>query len=191
MIISAKRIIELNKDHNLIENLSERELNNPEGVGIDVRAGEIYELAGEGFLGIAERKTPDIKKLADIKEGSKDFVLQPGKFILVKTIEKVNLPGNKIEIEEGKEPAIIMMDSHPRTTLHRSGIIFRASKTDPGYSGELILSLFNASDAAFKLELGARFANIVFSTVIGDLSRPYSGQWQGGRINANKVEKQN
>ena len=42
MIISAKKIIELNKKYKLIENLSERELT-PEDVGIDIRVGEVYK----------------------------------------------------------------------------------------------------------------------------------------------------
>jgi deoxycytidine triphosphate deaminase len=190
MILSAKKVLELNKKYNLIENLSERELNNPEGVGIDVRAGEIYRLKGESFLGVSDRKTADIEKIADIKK-DKFFVLKPGEFVLVKTIEKVNLPGEKIVVEEGKEPAILMQDAYPRSTLQRCGVIFRATKTDPGYSGELTFSLFNASAFPFKLELGARFANLVFSTVLGDLARPYDGQWKGGRVGAKEKERQN
>ena len=59
MIISAKKIIELNKRYNLIENLAERELN-PHGVGMGVRVGEVYKLKEEGFLGVRDekRKTP-------------------------------------------------------------------------------------------------------------------------------------
>ncbi len=180
----------MNKKYNLIENLSERELNNPEGVGIDVRAGEIYKLKGESFLGVADRKTADIEKVADIKK-DKFFVLKPGEFVLVKTIEKVNLPATKIQVGDGEEPTIIMQDSYPRSTLQRSGVIFRGTKTDPGYSGELTFSLFNASRFPFKLELGARFANITFSTVLGDLARAYEGQWKGGRVAAKEKEKQN
>ena len=58
MIISAKKIIELNKRYNLIENLAERELN-PHGVGMGV-VGEGYKLKGVGFLGVRDkkRKTP-------------------------------------------------------------------------------------------------------------------------------------
>jgi len=189
MILSAKKVLELNSKYKLIENLSERELNNPEGIGIDVRAGEIYKLTGESFLGVSDRKTADIEKVADIKK-DKFFVLKPGEFFLVKTIEKVNLPATKIQVD-GAEPTIIMQDAYPRSTLQRSGIIFRGTKTDPGYSGELTFSLFNASAFPFKLELGARFANLVFSTVLGELTRPYEGQWQAGRVSATEKERQN
>jgi deoxycytidine triphosphate deaminase len=69
MIISAKKIIELNKKYHLIKNLAERELN-PQGVGIDVRAGGVYKLKEEGFLGVSDedRKTPAIEKIADANQ---------------------------------------------------------------------------------------------------------------------------
>ena len=91
MIISARRILELNEKYKLIENLSERE-HNPEGVGFDIRVGEIYKMSGKGYLGIEDRKTPDIKKVADIKNGDKKFTLMPNQFVVIKTMENVNLP---------------------------------------------------------------------------------------------------
>ena len=190
MIIAPKILLELNKRYKLIENLSEREAN-PEGVGIDVRAGEIYRLRGEGFLGVVERKTPELDLVADIKRGDKEFVLKPGDFILVKTMEKVNLPAEKITVEEGTPPVLIMQDVRPRSTLQRCGVQFMGTKTDPGYSGELVYALKNVSESPFRLELGARFANIIFYTVLGDLYRSYDGQWKGGRAATPGVERQN
>ena len=187
MILSAKKILELN----LISNLSEREAKNPEGVGIDLRAGEIYEIDGEGYLGEAERKTPEIKKVADIKNGDKKVVIGPGDLVLVKTVEAVNVPAEKIVVAEGHAPTHLMADVHPRSTLQRSGIYFRGTKTDPGYHGELIFTLVNLGKHPFTLELGARFANIVFQQVVGDIHRAYEGQWQGGRVTTEKKEKQN
>jgi deoxycytidine triphosphate deaminase len=191
MILSAKKVLVLNKKYNLIENLSEREASNAEGVGIDVRAGEIYRLEGEGFLGVSDRKTPNERKVADIKAGDKEVLLAPHDYVLVKTMEKVNIPADKIVVEEGAEPAHIMLDVHPRSTLQRCGVYFMGTKTDPGYSGELIFALTNLSSNTFRLELGARIANITFEQVAGDIVRAYEGQWKGGRVSAKKVEKQN
>ena len=189
MVISAKKILELNGKHKLIENLAERELN-PEGVGLDVRAGEIYSIDGEGFLGVTERKTPAVSKFADVKTGSKHVVLRPGDFVLVKTMEKLNVPAEKIVIEEGGEPVHVMVDIYPRSTLQRCGIYFMGRYTDPGYSGELTVALKNVGNSDFVLELGARFASVVFSAVLGDLSRAYGGQWKGGRVATGEKEKQ-
>ena len=72
MILSAKKVLELNEKYHLIEGLGERDLNNPEGIGIDVRVGEVFRLKGNGFLGVDERNTPDIEVIADIKKGDKN-----------------------------------------------------------------------------------------------------------------------
>jgi deoxycytidine triphosphate deaminase len=191
MILSTKTVLELNKKYKLIENLSEREASNAEGVGIDIRAGEIYKLEGQGFLGVTDRKTPEERKIADIKNGDKEVILEPHDYVLVKTIEKVNIPSEKIPIAEGAVPSHIMLDVHPRSTLQRSGIYFMGTKTDPGYSGELIFALTNLSNSQFRLELGARIANVTFEQVAGDIVRAYEGQWKGGRVSAKKKEKQN
>lgn len=191
MILSAKKILELNQKHKLVENLSERELSNPEGVGMDFRLGEVFTIEGEGYLGEKDRKTPEAKKIADIKNGDKSVTIKPGEFVLVKTMEKVNLPSEKIVVEEGSEPRFLIADAHPRSTLQRCGIYFRGTKTDPGYSGELTFGLANLGKSDFRIDLGARFVNIIFAQVIGDLSRAYEGQWQGGRVAATKTERQN
>lgn len=187
MIISAKRILELNNRHNFIENLSERELN-PEGVGFDLRVGEVYEILGEGVLGVEERKSPDVKLIASAL-GDK-VLMEPGKYVLVKTMERVNIPVEKISVEEGRAPTHIMADVRPRSTLQRSGIYFMGTKSDPGYVGELTFALANVSKVDFKLEIGARLANLIFCEVIGDLAREYGGQWKGGRVSTGGTEKQ-
>jgi deoxycytidine triphosphate deaminase len=190
MIIAPKKLFELNEKYRLIENMSEREAN-PEGVGIDVRVGEVYRLKGDGFLGVTERKSPDLELIADIKRGDRYVILEPDEFVLVKTMERVNIPAERIVVEEGKPPVLIMQDVRPRSTLQRCGIYFIGTKTDPGYSGELTYALKNVGGSRFKLELGARFANIIFHTVLGDLYRSYDGQWKGGRVSTGGKETQN
>ena len=58
MIIGPNKLLELVKKIKLVENLSERELTNPEGAGFDIRLGEVFKISGKGFLGIDERQTP-------------------------------------------------------------------------------------------------------------------------------------
>ena len=57
MILGIDELLKLVKDKQIVQNLSERELNNPEGAGFDLRIGELYEVSGEGFLNIKDRKT--------------------------------------------------------------------------------------------------------------------------------------
>lgn len=190
MPISALKLLELNRKYNLIENLSERELENPEGVGTDIRVGEVYQAVEEGFLGVTERHTPEIKKIADIKKGDKKIVLNPGSYILVKTIEKVNIPSEKIPVEKRKK-RYLMPVVFPRSTLQRCGVALFRTKTDPGYSGELTFGLANLGKHKFTFELGARMFNIVFEPVIGELGRAYSGQHNKGRVSGGVTEVQN
>ena len=190
MVLSTLKLLELNKKYGFIENLGERETENSEGVGIDIRAGEVYRLMGEGRLGVTERKSSDVKKIADIKEGDKEIIVKPGEYLLLKTIEYFNIPGEKIEVEEGSEPKYLCLHTYPRSTLQRCGIYLMATKTDPGYRGELTFAISNLGGKPFRLELGSRIANIVFLEVTGEIQRPYEGQWKGGRVSTSGTEKQ-
>jgi len=156
-----------------------------------LRVGEVYQAIEPGFLGIDERHTPKIKKIADINEGDKKVVLNPRAYVLVKTIEKVNIPDKKISIESWKPARYLMPVIYPRTTLQRCGIALFRSKTDPGYSGELIFGLANLGNQKFTFELGARMFNIVFEPVIGNIGRVYSGQHNEGRVSGGVTEIQN
>ena len=198
MPISVLKVLELNEylsscnKRPLIDNLCDRELNNPEGCGFDMRVGEVYELSGKGFLGVTERETPDAKKIADISsDGNKLIIMKPGGYLLVKTMEIISSPDKKILIESGMPLRYLMPVVFPRTTLQNSGIALLATKTDPGYYGSLRFGLANLRNEEFNFELGARMFNIVFEPVIGELARGYEGQWQGGkRASTNGIETQ-
>ncbi len=189
MIVSAAHILSLNEKYHLIENLAERELD-PEGTGFDLRAGEIFRLKSGGFLGVTERKTSEVELVNKVSETSKKITLNPGEYFLVKTMEKVNLPSEKIAISIGSEPVYLMADVYPRSTLQRCGVYLLTTKTDPGYSGELTFGLINLGPFPFELELGSRIANLVFHEVYGELSRAYGGQWKGGRVTTERKETQ-
>lgn len=181
MVIGPKELLRLVKKIKLVENLSERELTNPEGAGFDIRLDEVYKLVKTkkpAFLGIEDRLTPDIKLLAKYKEGkSKFFKFSPNNFYLVTTIEKTNLPKD------------ITAHSFARSTLFRSGLQLLHTQVAPGYSGILTFGIKNVGDQPIKIELGARIAHLQFEYVKGGGSK-YRGQWQGGRVAAAKREKQ-
>lgn len=178
MILSPKILLDLVKKKKLVENLSERELTNPEGTGFDLRLGEVFKISGKAFLGETHRQTPDVTsvKVYDPKKTS-SIKIKPGDFYLVKTIEKINLPINL--------SAVII----PRTTTFRSGIFIRTGPIQPGYSGELTFGLKNEGPVTVEIEMGARFVHLVFHEIKGKGSQ-YRGQWQGGRVAATKREKQ-
>src|SRR5690606_19625270 len=114
MILGPKELLKLVKKINLVTNLSERELTNPEGAGFDLRLGEVYKISGKAFLGVTERHTAEIKLVKKYDEKKPTSIkIKPGDFYLVKTIEDVNMPEN--------------LTAHitPRSTTYRSGLILR------------------------------------------------------------------
>ncbi len=168
MLLSHEKLVGLVKEQKLIENMPETELAKDGGVAFDLRIGEIYEFAGEGFLGINERKTPDLKSLAKYEEGkSLKITLAPGKYYIGKTIEKVNCPLNL---------ASIILS---RSTLYRSGVLLLGGLVDPGWNGEMTFGMINKSGNPFAIELGARIANILFYKVEGK-TKEYRGAYNGG-----------
>jgi len=181
MILGIKKLHELVSDINLVENLCDREQNNPEGAGFDLRLAEIYELEGDGFLGVEERDTPNINLVAkddpSKNERENSFVFEPGKYYLIKTMEKVNLP------------TTISGIIFPRTTLFRSGLGLFNGVVQPGYSGELTFGICNLGKSNIKVSFGARVVHITFHEVLGE-GNQYRGQWQGGRVATEGKETQ-
>ncbi len=181
MILGIQKLHELVGEQNLVEDLCERELNNPEGAGFDLRIGEVYELEGDGFLGIEERNTPNVKLIAknnpEKDELKNSFEFAPQKYYLIKTIEKVNLPVNLSGI------------IFPRTTLFRSGLGLFNGIVQPGYSGELTFGLCNFGQSNIRISFGARVVHITFHEVFGK-GNHYRGQWQGGRVATKNKEVQ-
>ena len=178
MVLGPKKLLQLVKTKKLVENLSDRELTNPEGAGFDLRLGEVYKISGKAFLGVTERHTADIEIVAKYKEGkTSSITIKPGDFFLTKTIESVNMPEN------------LTASITPRSTTYRSGLMIRTGNVPPGYCGGLTFGLFNAGPIDVTIEMGARFVHIQFSIVAGK-GNMYRGQWQGGRVTAKKREKQ-
>lgn len=193
MILSALKVLELNERYHLIEGLCERETLKPEGIDLDLRVGGVEKLVGPGFLGIKERSFGKTELIGDIeKDGNKRIIIHPGEYYLVKTIEKINCPGEKIVYKEGEPASYVIPDIRPRVSLQKSGILLACSTTNPGYSGPLVFGISNNSDFDFDFELGARMFKIYWQTVLGDIERVYSGQHQGGRTTSDgKIETQN
>src|SRR3989338_7464632 len=186
MVLGPKDLLKLFKTKRLIENLSERELTNPEGAGFDLRLGEVYKIKGSSFLGETHRRTAEIELVAKYvnssdgrheKRDAKSIKIKTGEFYLVKTIESVNMPQN------------LTASITPRSTTYRSGLFLRTGNVPPGYCGGLIFGLKNEGPITVEIEMGARFVHIQFSEVKGG-GNLYRGQWQGGRGTVRKKEKQ-
>lgn len=170
MLLSHEKLVELVRENKLLENIPESELTKAGGVSFDLRVGEIHEFTGEGFLGVTERKTPETKLLAKHEEGkSSKVVLEPNKYYIVKTLEKINCPMH------------LASTVVSRSTLFRSGVLLLGGLTDPGYNGELAFGMMNINSKPFTIEMGARIANILFFRIDGK-TNPHVSPYQGGNI---------
>ncbi len=178
MILGVDELLKLVKEKNLVEGLSERELTNPEGCGLDLRLGKVWEISGETFLGVTDRKSVEAKLLMEYDETeSRIFELKSGQQVLVTIIEKINLPEN------------LTANFWLRSTLYRGGVILSGGNVAPGYSGEISFTLFNSGNCPVKIEIGARIIHMMFYEIMGKTNL-YRGQWQGGRVVTEKIEKQ-
>lgn len=178
MILGVDELLKLVKEIKLVEGLSERELTSPEGCGFDLRLGKVWEISGETFLGISERKSVDAKLIMEYNEKKNQiFELKAGQQVLVTIIERINLPDN------------LTVNFWLRSTLYRGGVILSGGNGAPGYSGEISFTLFNSGKCPVKIEMGARIVHMMFYEVKGKTNQ-YRGQWQGGRVVTKKKEKQ-
>lgn len=179
MILGHSELKKLIKKVNLITNLAERELKDPEGCVFDLRIEKVYSLKGKAFLGIDERETPDLTEKASFDPKKKSvFVFRPGKYYLTKTVEEVNIPDN------------IAILFKPRSTTFRSGLMIRTGIANPGYHGPLYFGLINEGPIPVTMEMGARYVQAFFEEVKGNPVHSYRGQWQGGRGSTKGKEKQ-
>jgi deoxycytidine triphosphate deaminase len=178
MPLGPKILLKLVRELKLVENLSERELTNPEGAGFDLRLGAVHKISGMAYLGIEKRKTTEANLFKEYIKGTDDsLVIKPGEQYLVTTHESVNLPEN------------VTANIWLRSTLYRSGLILSGGNVAPGYSGMLSFTFYNSGKSDIEIELGARIVHIMFFRVEGGGSK-YRGQWKGGRVSANKKERQ-
>jgi deoxycytidine triphosphate deaminase len=186
-LLGLKQVLERVKTDNIIENLGDRDLTNPEGVGLDIRLGGIFKiteggafLEADGIAGQGMRKGVKTEQLAEFKLGNEtqeDIVIKPGQYYLVQTYEKFNVPMD------------LMPHIYPRTSLFRAGLLLLVGKPDPGYSGQLTFGLTNLSPFEVKLQMGTRFCNVVFHEIAGE-TVSYRGQHQGGRVTPEQAERQ-
>ncbi len=187
MVIGINEILKRVKKEKLIENLGQRELKNPEGVGVDLRLGAVHKIiSGGAFIeadgksALGKRKGVKTETLAiynSRKRKQEEVVIKPGDYYLVSTFEIINTPKD------------LMPVVFARTSLFRAGLLLLNSKTDSGYKGTLTMGLKNLSEFDVKLQMGARICNVVFFKIEGETVN-YRGQHQGGRISPHEEEQQ-
>jgi dCTP deaminase len=89
-----------------------------------------------------------------------------GKHRLMATAERVELPDD------------LTGTLHIRSSLARAGIIASLALVDPGFRGQLTISLYNAGSEEFGMRQGDRFVQLVLHALDTKTQRPYRGRYQ-------------
>jgi dCTP deaminase len=95
---------------------------------------------------------------------SREWLIEPGKFLLATTRETIVLPSNIVAAIEGK------------SSLARVGLSIHVTGgwIDSGFSGKITLEMFNANVRSIRLVEGMRIGQIVFFKTGMNCKLPYN-----------------
>ncbi|MBD3260449.1 MAG: hypothetical protein GF334_02005 [Candidatus Altiarchaeales archaeon] len=160
MLLGSIELSKLVSEKNLIEDFNPDCL---ESAGYDLRAGRFYRLNSRAKMA-DERVMPEAGELLD-----DELKLSPGDYVLVESLEKVNIPVDLC--------ARIL----PKSSLFRCGGSLETALVDPGFSGTLTMGLSYNAGYSLTVLRNAKIAQIVFEKVEGQ-AKAYDGRFQGGRV---------
>jgi len=142
-------------------------------IRIPSAASYSFDLSQPGLIGFLEKNSERI----EITE-SRPYVLDPHKFILGITLEKVSLPINvPINVQRN---ACLSARIEGKSSRARCGVLvhFTAPTIHPDWEGQLALEIINLGPVAFTLRLGMPIAQLIVEEVKGiPLKNP--SQFQG------------
>ena len=95
-----------------------------------------------------------------------ETTIPSGKHQLAATMERVELPDD------------LTGTLHIRSTLARAGILASLALVDPGFRGELTISLYNAGTETFRMRKGDKFVQMILHTLGMKTGRSYRGRYQ-------------
>ena len=96
----------------------------------------------------------------------RDLTLLPHTQSLVASLERVELSNNLLGI------------LHLRSSLAREGLFASLALVDPGFRGQLTVSLYNAGDSPVLLKQGERFIQLSLFRLSKPATRNYTGGYQ-------------
>ena len=116
-----------------------------------------------------------LPRLAKLNPGGIDLrvdrnvFLEPRGQTLVATVERVELSEKLLGI------------LHIRSSLAREGFIASLALVDPGFRGQLTVSLYNAGGRSVSLRKGERFIQLTLFRLGNPAQRSYVGNYQNSR----------
>ncbi len=130
---------------------------------------EIEKRVREGSLVLSPFDPTSLNGAGYDLRAETDVTISHGHWQLVATLERVEL---------GDDMAATL---HIRSSLARAGIIGSLALVDPGFRGQLTISLFNAGIEPYTMKKGDSFVQMVLH-LLGTKSRcPYRGRYQNSQ----------
>jgi len=165
-VLTGEEIIALiNSSRPLIENMPDIEAQvQPNGVDLTIK--EIAGLDSRGIIAVdnKDRVLSKASPFAFDESGSID--LKPGCY-LITCNEIVNIPEN------------VMAIAHPRSSLLRCGVSVHNAVWDAGYTGRSQALMVVHNPSGFRIYKNARFIQLVFLRLSGNVKEGYRGMFQG------------
>ena len=97
---------------------------------------------------------------------SADAALEPLEHRLVATMENVGLGSDLVGV------------MHIRSSLAREGVVASLALVDPGFRGQLTISLFNSGRKTVRLRAGERFVQLTLLKLGREATKKYEGRYQ-------------
>jgi dCTP deaminase len=129
----------------------------------------VYRNASRPYVDVRQ-PTADLATRVEVSD--KDpFLVQPGEFFLVSTLEHIELPGDIAGRLEGK------------SSLARIGLLVHSTAgfVDPGWKGKLTMQMTNVSRLPVTIYAGMRIAQISFLRLTTPAERPYGSSGLGSK----------
>lgn len=93
--------------------------------------------------------------------------IMPGRQALLHTVERLELGPT------------VCGEIFIRSSFAREGVFGSFAVIDPGFKGQLTLSLANLGASIVEVSQGERIAQVVFHRLSSPAEKPYSGRYQG------------
>lgn len=151
------------------------EAKNVSGITVDIHLGHEFRVLQDHAAAYIDISGPreDIDKAIERVTGDEivltendQFFIHPGEFAIAVTQESVTLPADMVGWLDG------------RSSLARLGLMVHvtAHRIDPGWSGQIVLELFNSGKLPLALRPLMKIGALSFETLSEPCQHPYSAR---------------
>lgn len=132
-----------------------------QAASVDLTLGNEFQMYN-AFGGDLDPVAPPKLRIIYVKDGCRYF-LEPSRFVLAATRERIAVPDDLVARVEGK------------SSLGRLGLLVHvtAGFIDPGYRGVITLELRNLNMRPIVLRPGMRISQLCFESMTSKAGRPY------------------